>query len=770
MSENWKLNFTMPFDVHFSLPVQNYTIPVLEIEMLAIFAVTQITHFFLSFAGLPKLVSELLAGVFLGDAVAATFIEKYASIVFRFVNQEILGTISLFGYSMFMFLIGVKMDPSIVFKTGTKAFYTGALAMLAPLLFGTIAQLAVGQIWNLHKQGHLQIVFVLTTHSLTSFPVIACLLGDLKILSSELGRLALSSAIVSDVFGTFLTSVTTMAKVMDHSIPIFIRDLTLLIMYLFFVVYVARPAMLWVVKQTPEGRPVKKVYISLIILLVLASGLLSNFYHFTLVFGPFILGLAVPDGPPLGSTLVKKFDVITNGVFMPIFTTICMLKASPHDLKFSTPLEKANAVVVSVIVISKFLFVLIPPLFCKLPLKDSIALSLIMSYKGVVEMATYSFARDSKVIDFEVYAFVMATILFTSITVPLLVNVLYDPKRKYGGYQKRNLMHSQYESEIRILACANRSDNSAAIINLLDTSCPTKENPIAVYVLHLIELVGRASPVFISHQLQKKTLTNYSYSENVILSFTHFQRENEGATSVSVFTAISPTTYMHDDICTLALNKLTSLIILPFHRKWSADGSTVESEDQTIRSLNCSVLETAPCSVSILVTRGHVKNLNSAASKSETYRVAMIYMGGKDDREALTFCKRMVKDSCIKLSVINFIGVSENGDDDENHWDRVLDNEMLKEIVQNNVVGNGHVRYVEEMVRDGTQTAQKIRAMANDYELFVVGRRYNVKSTQTVGLDQWSEFPELGVVGDLLASSDFVSKSQVLVIQQQQTS
>lgn len=60
MSENWKLNFTMPFDVNFTLPVQNYTIPVLEIEMLAIFAVTQITHFFLSFAGLPSLVSQLL--------------------------------------------------------------------------------------------------------------------------------------------------------------------------------------------------------------------------------------------------------------------------------------------------------------------------------------------------------------------------------------------------------------------------------------------------------------------------------------------------------------------------------------------------------------------------------------------------------------------------------------------------------------------------------------------------------------------------------------
>lgn len=329
--------------------------------------------------------------------MAAQFISKYYNSVFRLNNQDILGTISLFAYTIFIFLSGVKMDLSIVFRTGSKAFHTGSLAMVAPLLLGAGAQLLLSRYFHLNKQDNLQLMFVLTTHSLTSFPVIACLLEDLKIFNSELGRLGLSSSIISDILGVFLTAVATLAKVWDKSAGLAILDLVSVTAFTLVVIYVARPAMLWVVSQTPEGRPVKKVYISLIILAVLFSGMLSNWYHMTLVFGPMILGLAVPDGPPLGSALVKKLDPLVSGVFMPIFVTVCMIKADPHDLNFNTTVSKANALLVLVTVVSKFVFSLIPPMLSRMPFKDALAIAFIMSYKGVVEMASYGIARDSKV-------------------------------------------------------------------------------------------------------------------------------------------------------------------------------------------------------------------------------------------------------------------------------------------------------------------------------------------------------------------------------------
>jgi hypothetical protein len=57
--------------------------------------------------------------------------------------------------------------------------------------------------------------------------------------------------------------------------------------------------------------------------------------------------------------------------------------------------------------------------------------------------------------------------------------------------------------------------------------------------------------------------------------------------------------------------------------------------------------------------------------------------------------------------------------------------------------------------------------MMNEYDLIIVGRRHNVNSPQTSGLAEWSEFPELGTLGDLLASSDLNNGTSVFVVQQQ---
>jgi hypothetical protein len=365
-----------------------------------------------------------------------------------------------------------------------------------------------------------------------------------------------------------------------------------------------------------------------------------------------------------------------------------------------------------------------------------------------------------QIITAQVFALSCVSILVTAIFVPLLVKFMYYPSRKYAGYQKRNIMHCRDSAELRILVCIHRPDNIAAVNKLLEVSCPSSERPLTVYVFHLIELIGRASPIFISHQMQKKAVSNHSYSKNVILAFNHFEQGNQGAVLVNIFTSISPLKYMHEDICILALDKLTSLVVLPFHRKWSIDGS-VELEDNTWRTLNCSVLELAPCSVGILIDRGHFGH--SMLSLESSCSIAMIFLGGSDDREALTFAKRMANHSKITLTVVHFVAVGNEGD---TYWDELLDNEILKDVKLNNV-GDEYVIYLEEMVKDGPQMALTVRCIVNEYDLIIVGRRYNVKSPQTSGLEEWSEFPELGTLGDLLASSNLNSRTSIFVVQQQ---
>jgi hypothetical protein len=79
----------------------------------------------------------------------------------------------------------------------------------------------------------------------------------------------------------------------------------------------------------------------------------------------------------------------------------------------------------------------------------------------------------------------------------------------------------------------------------------------------------------------------------------------------------------------------------------------------------------------------------------------------------------------------------------------------------------GNVAYREIEVEGGSQTIDVLRQMVQEHDFIIVGRRNGIKSPQTSGLQEWSEFPELGPVGDFLASSDLDCKASILVVQQQ---
>ncbi|KAL6145938.1 hypothetical protein ACLB2K_056621 [Fragaria x ananassa] len=752
--------------------------PLLELEMTFMYILTQFSYFFLKMFGLSGFIAQIVAGILLGDVGFHRITEKkdMQNPMFTFTNQEILNLIALLGYTLFLFLIGVQIDLSLICKTGRKAVYVGVSNFLVPMMVGMGAVLYFHRNWPLGNGQAVQLLFATAIQCSTTLPVIASLLNQLKILNSELGRLGLSSVLISDLLYVFVVLIGSAAKSMDYDLLTGALNLGILVAFVLIVFYVGRPIMFWMIRQTPKGRVVKNSYVMCIMIAFLFSGVITHWCGMTVTAGPFILGLAVPSGPPLGSTLVKKLDFITNSVFMPVFVITCMMRVTllPEVPRAHHWVVVATGVIIVIVFLSKFLASLVPALCCKMPVSDALALSLILSSQGVLEMAVYSLARDTWVITLSMYNALLCGVVINAIIIPPLLKRLYDPKRKYTGYEKRNISNCKPNSELRILACVTRCDNTPAIINLIDAVCPTQESPISVYVLHLIELVGRTTPIFISHNKQKRTVSNFTSSENVILSFDHFQRDNAGAVNVNVFTSITPAQYMHDDICTLALDKLTSLIILPFHRKWSILGSntTIESENEKIREVNMSVLETAPCSVGILVNRGRIQSIEAAtATISETFRVAMIFLGGNDDREALVFARRMAKDSCISLTVIHLLDSVEYKEEDNNgvkldkaKWERLQEREMLRNMDMSS--GNRYVSYVEVVVEDAAQTTTKLRSLLDEdeYDMFIVGRRHKVKSPQTSGLEQWCEFPELGIIGDLLSSTDSHSKASVLTV------
>ncbi|KAE8700147.1 Lipase 1 isoform 1 [Hibiscus syriacus] len=416
-------------------------------------------------------------------------------------------------------------------------------------------------------------------------------------------------------------------------------------------------------------------------------------------------GVGHPRWTPLGSALVEKMEPVVSGFLMPLFASTCGMRIDFSYLNNSTPFVKHQALSAIVAVLVKFGVSFLVSFCCKIPTRDSLAFAFIMISKGCNK---------------SILAYMTLIIIVVASIVPMLVKALYDPSRKYASYQKRSIMHCKINEELRMISCIHIPANVNSIIDILSTS--TTETPIALHVLHLIKLSGRATPLFISHDMNQHTLSNNYYSENVVLSFRRFERDNWGAVSVKAFTAVSPTNMMYEDICNLALDHHTSFIILPFHRRWHFNGS-IESEDQTIRSLNYSMLEKAPCSIGILVEgRRNLNGTNpqSSLGSSSSYNIAVIFLGGKDDQEALALGLRMSENKNVQLTIIHLTsGNMFLADDTETMQDEI----MLRNVKEN----LSYIKHIEKQVSDGPETLDFFDSMWTSTSFSLSGDDTNVK-------------------------------------------
>ena len=66
------------------------------------------------------------------------------------------------------------------------------------------------------------------------------------------------------------------------------------------------------------------------------------------------------------------------------------------------------------------------------------------------------------------------------------------------------------------------------------------------------------------------------------------------------------------------------------------------------------VIRSAPCSVGILVDRG-LGSIERISNSNVSINVAAIFIGGKDNREALAYATRVAQHPGVKFTVIRFL-------------------------------------------------------------------------------------------------------------------
>ncbi|XP_027337485.1 cation/H(+) antiporter 14-like [Abrus precatorius] len=651
----------------------NHITSIITVQIVFMFIIGRISYFLLKPCHQTLLIAQIVAGIILGPLLLGTK-DSYYELIFPTASRLTLTTFAEFGMIIHFFKVGVQINPMQHLKIEKQAVVTGLIGHMSAMALGTSVFniVRVMQPLAIDDPGTYALVVI---SSVSAFPVICGFLTEMNILNSEIGRMALSTSIVSEA-------------------------------------------------SQVAGQP---------------SFLVA-----------FWFGLVLPDGPPLGSVLAQRLDTIGSTLIVPAFCTISGLRTSVPSLSKS---KSSVAVIFISVFIGKFVGTLLPSLHFRMEFWDSFALALIMCCKGLVDISLLNILLNSKAIG--ELSFTLAIYIMVAVTgfATLVVYYIYDPSRRYRAYIRKSIRDSQQDLDLKILVCIHNEENVYPIINLLQASNPTEATPLSIFALHLMELSGRATSV-----LTKTENTNKS-SQHIYNVFDQFEQHNKGCITLQCFTAIAPYASMHDDICYIAMDTKSNIVIMPFHKQWSIDGN-VEFSNSSIRTLNQKVLKKAPCSVGILIDRSQLSGKLLVIYEKLFCEVAMVFLGGGDDQEALAYSLRMAQHPHVKLTVF-WIRVKMQVNQ-RNVRNTYID---LMEYMHYHTSNKGKVTFKEEIVDDGAGTAQVIRTMEGHYSMVIVGRHHMADNPCTLGLTEWCELPELGPLGNLLATSDFTFS--VLVVQQQ---
>lgn len=311
------------------------------------------------------------------------------------MNLDILATT---GLMFFLFMVGVKTDLSMIRRSGKKAAAIAFMSTLVPFaLMASAAFLLRHSLPSELTQGYF-VYELAATWSRTSYTVLSMALEELNLLNSKLGRLAVTATLISEFNGTVLDSINTAVQrginASSHMLAFgsFVSFLALLA----FIMLVARPITLWIVRRTPEGQHLREGYFFAIVMMMLTCGLAGELVGQHAATGTFILGLALPSGPPLGSTLQERFGTMVSGILVPLFMTGAGFRSAIFSL---VDKERLGYVVFLILLgaLGKTVGVVVPALYCRMPLRDAMTVAVMMNTKGIFEVHMLNIWRDGLV-------------------------------------------------------------------------------------------------------------------------------------------------------------------------------------------------------------------------------------------------------------------------------------------------------------------------------------------------------------------------------------
>ncbi|KAL3516476.1 hypothetical protein ACH5RR_023378 [Cinchona calisaya] len=686
-----------------------------------------------------------------------------------------------FGMICHMFIVGLEIDPHIFLQMPLREAKVACSGVLTTFVLASLLTPFV----KVSESPNYVFNFCLATIlSGTASPLLTRLITDLKIGKSDIGRFVVSAGVHSDLVSTLIISLGYIFfdpynSFSSRNSKVILTMSSTLVIQTVLAAKLTPVIMNWVNHENPEGKPMKGSHLVLsTAYIVLVCGFSPNLGDYNKVLSAFIAGVFMPRDGRISRMIIGKVNYLITTIFNPLFFFWVGLQAD-----FSK--SRAGHIdtwgklffLFLVATVGKVLGSLVSGVILGFHWPESVAIGLLLNVKGRFQVYLALTASDINITSISTSIAMVFSTLLTVIYAPLIVAKIIERARKCSPTQRMALQWLHPSNELRILLCLRGSQNVMSAINFMEISRGSADPGLMVYITDMIELTEKiAASLTHSQGVDVVAVTDpdvLEMREHITNAIHAYLSEDKDGINQQRMLALSTINNMHQDVCILAEDLHVSLIVLPFHKHQEVDGR-LSAGHSGFRHVNRKVLRNSPCSVGILVDRGLGSTMISRSTISLS--AAVIFIGGKDDREALAFAGRVARHPGVKLTVIRFL-LEVSGDtvsskisrakanSTEHQEEMKLDDECFAEFYDRHVAG-GRVAYMEKYLINSGQTFSTLRSFEGQYGLFIVGRGGRVDSVLTVGMNDCEECPELGPIGDILSAPDFSISASVLIVQQ----
>jgi Kef-type K+ transport system membrane component KefB/nucleotide-binding universal stress UspA family protein len=657
--------------------IAHNALSLLIVQLVVIIGLSRLIGRGARWLGQPLVIAEVVAGILLGPSLLGWLAPEAMSALFPADSMPVLRMLSQLGPILFMFLIGLELDPRVLRGQGRASLFISHMSILVPFGLGALAALVLHpRLAEPSVSFSSFVLFMGAAMSVTAFAVLARILSEHGLLRSKVGMLALTCAAVDDVTAwCLLAFVVSLVRASDLLHAGYTTLFALL--YVGFMLGLVRPFLERLGARVANKEGLTQNVVALTLMMLLASAWATERIGIHALFGAFLFGLIIPKEGGLAEALAEKLEDVVVVLLLPVFFAYSGLRTQAGLLEGASDWALCGLILL-VACVGKFGGTTVAARLTGMRWREAGALGILLNTRGLIELIVLNIGLDLGVISPKLFTMMVIMALVTALMTSPLLRWMYPPEEvARDRVPLVPFIAPAAQAPFTVLMCVSPGETGTGMAALGRALTGAPGESFQLFALHLVPPGERAAD-----SLQREQERG---GGDALLPLV--ERANGLGLQVRPLSFVSTEPAL--DICRTAEAKQADLILLGWNKPGrTPSGGTVHE-----------VMHEAGTGVAVLVDRGleHVR------------RVLVPLGGGLEDRAALTLARRLMRSSGAEVTVLQ---VTAPGGD----AGPVCSQAMVAGFFPEE---SGRVKY--KVVTHGSLEEAALEEARHGYELVVVG-------------------------------------------------